>query len=299
MRITNNIIQRESLSQMQTGLREVEKAQRRVSSGLRVQKASDDPSAASAAMGARSSLRALEQYRSNIERATSRSSMEESVLDQVTNLLIRAKELGISHGGNVTSAAARDAAAAEVRQILDSAVQMGNTRYGDDYLFAGAYPNDAPFDVAQPTFVRDAKQPPVGSLETEIGAGRRIQPTHDGQEVFLDSGVFQALSDLAEALEGDHSETPAEIAAALTSLDDAFDDVAAITATTGARRNQLEMTEANLDALDVNLQTLKSDLEEVDLEKAISELVGRQTSFQAAMLATSKVMGLTLADYLR
>ena len=60
MRITNNIIQRESLSQMQTSLRDVERAQRRVSTGLRVQKPSDDPAAASTTMQARSSLRALE-----------------------------------------------------------------------------------------------------------------------------------------------------------------------------------------------------------------------------------------------
>ena len=44
---------------------------------------------------------------------------------------------------------------------------------------------------------------------------------------------------------------------------------------------------------------LKSDVEEVDVEEAVTELVSRQTAYQAAMLATSRVMGLTLADYLR
>ena len=36
-----------------------------------------------------------------------------------------------------------------------------------------------------------------------------------------------------------------------------------------------------------------------DFEQAVTELVGRQTAFQAAMLATSRVMGMNLADYLR
>jgi len=31
----------------------------------------------------------------------------------------------------------------------------------------------------------------------------------------------------------------------------------------------------------------------------VTELVGRQTAFQAAMLATSKVIGMNLTDYLR
>ena len=63
--------------------------------------------------------------------------------------------------------------------------------------------------------------------------------------------------------------------------------------------NQLEITGANLAALDVTLTTFKSDLQEVDFERAVTELVGRQTAFQAAMLATSKVMGMNLTDYLR
>lgn len=298
MRITNNIIQRESLSQMQSSLRAVERAQRRASTGLRVQTASDDPAAASSAMRTRSSLRALEQYQSNIERASSRSSLEESVLDQVTNLLARAKELGVSEGGSTSNPATRAAAAAEIRELLETAVGLGNTRYGEEYLFGGQYTAAAPFDLEQPGFLRDPAQPPEGAAETEIAAGRRLQPNHDGKQVFLDTGVLSALNQLASALEapGDADEA---IANGTTAIDSAFDEVQALFGEVGARSNQLEMTEANLSALKINLQTLKSDLEEVDFEEAITELVGRQTSFQAAMLATSKVMGLTLADYLR
>lgn len=298
MRITNNIIQRESLSQMQTSLRAVEKAQRRASTGLRVQTASDDPAAASSAMQTRSSLRALEQYQSNIERASSRSAMEENVLDQVTNLLTRAKELGVSQGGSTSNAATRAAAAAEIRELLEAAVGLGNTRYGEEYLFGGQYTSAAPFAIDQPDFLRDPAQPPEGSAETEIAAGRRLQANHDGKQVFLDTGVLSALNQLASALEDPSGSTEA-VGNALTAVDESFDGVQALMGVVGARSNQLEMTEANLSALKINLQTLKSDLEEVDFEEAITELVGRQTSFQAAMLATSKVMGLTLADYLR
>jgi flagellar hook-associated protein 3 FlgL len=39
-------------------------------------------------------------------------------------------------------------------------------------------------------------------------------------------------------------------------------------------------------------------LEDADMEKAITELVSRQNTYQAAMLATSRVMGLNLANYL-
>ena len=48
-----------------------------------------------------------------------------------------------------------------------------------------------------------------------------------------------------------------------------------------------------------NVSNLKSKTEDVDLESAITELMTRQTAYQAAMLATSKVLGTSLTDYLR
>ena len=62
---------------------------------------------------------------------------------------------------------------------------------------------------------------------------------------------------------------------------------------------QLDVATSNLDALDTSLRSFKSQLQDADIEKAVSELVGRQTAYQAAMLATSRVMSLNLADYLR
>ena len=48
-----------------------------------------------------------------------------------------------------------------------------------------------------------------------------------------------------------------------------------------------------------NVSNFKSKTEDVDLESAITELMTRQTAYQAAMLATSKVLGTSLTDYLR
>jgi flagellar hook-associated protein 3 FlgL len=67
----------------------------------------------------------------------------------------------------------------------------------------------------------------------------------------------------------------------------------------GAVARQLEIATANTDALDNALQTFTSDLRDVDLEKAATELITRQTAYQSALLATSRIIGLSLADYIR
>ena len=301
MRITNNIIQREALRQMQQGSRGILNAQRQVVSGLRLEKASDDPAAAAAAMSTRAGLRALEQYRRNIELVEARVQVEEGVLNQLGDTLTRARVLGLSAGTGTSGEAQRLAAKAEVDELINFVVQLGNTKVVDEYIFGGQWTDQPPFTAAQPDFLRrDGNGDPVepsGARETEIANGQYLRVHHDGREVFLETGALAALRQLSDALVSPNP--TAAIGQALRDLEGSFNQVQELIGGLGARANQLEITRSNLGALEVNLHMLKSNLEEVDLEKAISELVNRQTAYQAAMLATSRVMGLTLADYLR
>ena len=86
---------------------------------------------------------------------------------------------------------------------------------------------------------------------------------------------------------------------AMTRLDSAYDEVQNLTGDLGARMNQLDVTVSNLESLEVNLQTFRSGLEDADLTEAVTNMVNRQNSLQAAMLANSKILDLTLSDYLR
>lgn len=297
MRITNNIIQRDSLASIQRNLRQMGLVQQRVSSGLRLLHASDDPNAASTSMRTRSELRALDQYRRGIQIATSRATSEETALDQLGNTLIRARELAIAYGSDTADASARQVGKAEIDQLLHLAVSLGNTRHDDGYLFGGAKATERPYSVVDNAGVLDfTTTSPTGELLIEVSPSMRVASSRGGAEVFEDTGALAALRDLGIALGNNDAEG---IRAAGEKLDQAFRGVQNLIGDVGARTNLLEVTAANLDALEINLQTLKSETEEVDIERAITELMSRQTTFQAAMLATSRVMGLTLADYLR
>jgi flagellar hook-associated protein 3 FlgL len=92
---------------------------------------------------------------------------------------------------------------------------------------------------------------------------------------------------------------PQALASATASLDTAFNSLQTIVGDAGAQANRLSSVSENLAALKTNLTTFQSDLEDVDLETAMTELTSRQLAYQAALLATSKVTGMSLADYLR
>jgi flagellar hook-associated protein 3 FlgL len=246
------------------------------------------------------SLRALEQYRRNVDAAAARTAAEEGVLGQLDGVLTRAMELGVSQATGTASTQTRQVAKAEVDQLLRFAVQLGNTRFGDAYLFGGAQAAIAPFavDETDPDVLDFTTTSPTGELKVEISAGQLLSTTHDGTQVFgtASSGTLAALRDLSAALGADDQTA---IGAALGTVRQAHDETQTLVGDVGARMNQLEVTGANLNALDITLSTFKSDLHEIDFEKAVTELVGRQTAFQAAMLATSKVMGMNLTDYVR
>lgn len=301
MRITNNITTQNALRTMQRGQREIAAASDRVTSGLRFQAASEDPTAAAQVMRTSGSLRALEQYRRNVDAATARAAAEEGVLDQLGGVLTRARELGLSQATGTANADTRKVVKAEVDQLLRFAISLANTRSGDAHLFGGAHAAVAPFalDESDPDGLLDfTTTSPSGELKVEISSGQLLSTSHDGTQVFgtLTDGPLAALRDLSRALAANDQDA---IGAATERVRQGFDSVQMLVGDVGARMNQLEVTGANLKALKVTLETFRSDVQEIDFEQAVTELVGRQTAFQAAMLATSRVMGMNLTDYIR
>lgn len=297
MRITNNTAWRNALSGITTNSAAMAKLQSQISSGKRVESASDDPVAAGSAMGASSTLRALDQYGRNIGTARSRLAAEDTALDTVTNLLTRAKELAISQASTTSTASTRLVAAAEMEQLFRGLVAQGGTKLGEDFLFGGEQSRTAPFAVTGQGATLDyTTTVPTGTLAVEIAPGQSSLTSHDGKQVFLDSGALAAVRDATRALANND---PAALTASLQSLDAAIGNVQITLGEAGARANRLESTEANLAALRTNLRTYNSNLTDVDLEKVVTELANRQAAYQAAMLATSRILSVSLTEFIR
>lgn len=306
MRITSNAIQRETLAALRNGMAGLAEAQRRVSTGLRVHRPSDDPVAAAGILRTGGGLRALDQYGRNIDTAESRLREEEQALDTLTNLLSRAKELATGTLSVSADASVLESAKREVEGLLDVAIEQANLRHGSGYLFGGLTPDVQPFQdrradvpLTDPPSVdrfRAAGAEPAGAHRVDIGGSDWFATNHDGAEVFEETGVFEALDGLSRALD---SGDTMEIAGAMNGLDSAFSGVQQRLSEVGARTNRLEVARANVEALDLTLQTLRSDLQDADMEEAVSDLIGRQIAYQSALLATSKIMSTTLTDYLR
>lgn len=314
MRVSTALVTRSITSRLQEAQRALLDAQQRATTGRRVNVVSDDPAAGATVMQLGGALRALEQHARNVGAVRTRLDAEDAALGQLGDLLGRARELGIAGNSDTVGVAERRAMGLEVRQLLQQAVALGNTKVGDEYLFGGHAADRAPFDPAlaaqvPPFAVLDAGGAPVarGERLVEVAPGQTMRGAHAGAAVFVDGGVLAGLQALADALDPAGATPPrplpadqrAEIGTALDALDGAFGAVQSHVGEVGARQNQADAFAAGLDALRLAYTAERSDLAELDLEQALTELVQRQTAYQAALLASSRVMGLSLADYLR
>ena len=303
MRITNQLIERSTINRLQSNAQRLDAARELVSSGRKINVMSDDPSAASEVLRTSSALRAITQYKRNVSTAQTRSSAEETVLDQLTNTLGRAIELAVQGASSNTSAQGRLDSKAEVDQALSFAVSLGNTKVGENYLFGGTraaeQPLKLPANTTDPfTNLVDSSLNPVnpsGGVPLEIRDGYTVTPNHNASQVFLDSNALQSIRNLSIAL--GNNDVPG-INAALGALQGAHDNVQTLIADQGARANAYSLTSDHLNAQELDATKYRSDLRDVDAEKALVELAERQTGYQAAMSATAKVLGLSLANYL-
>ncbi|MBI1809677.1 MAG: hypothetical protein HYR75_07250, partial [Gemmatimonadetes bacterium] len=279
---------------------QLDAAQTQVTTGHKFEQASQDPTAAVGVMQDESQLSALGQYQRNVGTASARVNLESGVLNQINDLLTRAKELAIAQATGTATAATRQSTLPEVNQLLAQAVQLSNTKDGSEYLFGGTNSTNVPYTVqttGQSYTFSVATPPPSGPRQLEISAGQRIVAGHDGTQVFGDatSGTLKTLQDLAGALQsGDQT----QVTNTLSSIDTAIQNTQSLIGDAGARANTLDITKANITALNNQVTQFKSDLQDVDVETAMTNLVSRQTAYQAAMAATSRVLSLSLTSYL-
>jgi flagellar hook-associated protein 3 FlgL len=303
MRVTNLIQQRSSVASLQLNLAGLERARADIASGVRLRRMSDAPGAAAEVVRVGSSMRALELFKRNLVIGRSKADAEDRVLDALTNALGRGLELAIGQASSATTAETRLAAKAEVDVLIDFVVRQGNTRVGDEYIFAGSRGGEAPFrnpPAAGGDFrnlLDQAGDPvdPSGSIPLEIGDGRFVVPNSTGTEIFLDTNALAALRSLSEALGA--NDVPA-IRGSIDTLRDAVSGVQALVGRLGARMNDLDLARDQVSELELTLKAVRSDLRDTEIDKAMVELVGKQTLYQAAMAATSRVLGLSLANYL-
>jgi flagellar hook-associated protein 3 FlgL len=273
----------------------LDKIQQQLSTGRKIERASDDPAGARLALQYRDTLDFEAQMRRNLENGTSFMNITEATLDSATEALQRARELTVQAANDTLAQQERNAIALEVDQLVQHLAQLGNATFGDAYIFSGHKTTTPAFQVTgnPPTAV--TFQGDTGQRLHRISRQDTVAVNVDGQSAF--GTMFTDLIALRDNLNGG---APAPtIQASIGTIDTALDGVIQARASIGARLNRFEASQATSQQTDINLQQLRSNIEDVDLPSAITQLQAQQNALQAALGAIGRTANLTLMDFMR
>lgn len=297
MRVTTSQAQRSQLDYIQGNLQRMVKAQDQAATGRRYQRGSEDPAVTADVLRADSTLASYTQFARNGDLAIARASEEDRVLNSVQLLTERARELASQQIGSNSDASTRLIAKAEVDQLIEAAIGLGNTKFNNGYLFGASRATEEPLantPNSTPPFAASAA--PLTNPQYEVQAGVLSAPNHNAHEIFLDTNVIVALRDLSNAL---GSNDVAGISAALPALEQSADGIGRLLGETGAKVNQYETIKVQMLNAAVDTKVRRSMIYDIDLADAATNFAQAQSAYQAALSAANRVLNLNVMDYLR
>lgn len=296
IRISNAQMYHSVLRNVNSGTARLADLQEKLSTGRRVNRASDDPSAAVLALGYRSDIALNAQHQRATADALARMNASEAALGNATDTMQRARELALQAGSPSVSATEMANIAQEVDQLLNHLVQTGNTNYAGTYLFGGQQTQAAPFttttvsgEITTVSYAGDS-----GGLTREIGVGNTIDINIPGSTAF--GNAFNSLITLREALQA--GDAPAAMAT-VTTIDADIENLLNARARLGARVNSVEAADNVLTSANTDLQKQKADNEEIDLVDIVVRLNSQQNVYQASLASAAKVIQPSLITFLR
>jgi flagellar hook-associated protein 3 FlgL len=292
MRVTQGMIFDSANQSIGTTLSALQKATEKVSSQKRLNRPSDDPADVRSAVQMHDALSELNQFLRNIDVASSKVDAQDTALGSAGDLLQRANELAIEGANGAMDGGNRMAIAQEVSQLIESMAQGAGAKVNDEYIFSGFRVDRPPYTVTGPG-TASAYQGDHGITLARVGPASTIQISVSGDAIF--QPALDALAQLKTDLESGNPVQPATI----TKIQGALDNLLGARAQIGARANRLEQAKTSQAALVTSGQALLSQLEDVDMPAAITEMTKRQTTYQATLAVTAKVMQTSLIDYLR
>ncbi len=299
MRITMNNIYGSLISNLDKLTDDMRILNETISSGRKYTTPSDDPVGLISAMEIRSIIDETQQYERNITHGISWTDSAEIALRQTDEILSRAREIAVQMANATQNAATRSAAAIEVGQLIEQAVALGNSQVAGEYIFSGQKTDTAPFayDSVAGTVTYNGDE---NDIDIRVGRNNSVTINKNGKDAFMDgnetSNLFTYLIDLKKSLEGNDV---SGIRDSLGNLSDVADYINEKIADFGARRNKLDMKKNIYAELQLSNTERLSDIEDTDLAEAILNLKTKEVAYQAALTAASKVMQLSLVDFMR
>ncbi len=286
--------------------------------GKRVNRPSDDPVAIRPILHYRSQIEMSERYRTHLEFAGGDLELLDSNLDQLENIMVRAKELGISAISGAANDQDRQTFADQIGSLFEEMMHTANAQINAKYVFSGFRENTAPFSE-NPAYssdnydASDSTTWPViyngdGNAKTiEAGPEKPIRIGLTGCELFLGDAdndqavdadgidLFAVLKNFEYAIRGNNQ---AGMNNGLAQLETGAEQVRRLRSLMGNNAQRIEMAAEQFDEASVEFKEILSSYEDANILEVFSRLDQQEIALEAALNVTAKVSRLSILDFM-
>jgi flagellar hook-associated protein 3 FlgL len=219
------------------------------------------------------------------------------VIEQSSSIAQQAQAIAMNLQDGTQTPEMRSALATQVGLLLDQAVSLGNTQLAGKYIFAGYRTNNQPFTKSTVGGVETVQyNGDTNDFQIPVGPQESLEIGKNGQGLFMDSGFFDSLIRLKQAVENNDTAAIQQETTNLQGVEDLFN---AQVSDIGIRQGRISDKQEMLKGLKLNFQNQIADIENVDQTQAILEMNEKQNAYEVALAASGKIMQVSLLDYLK
>jgi flagellin len=257
LRIATNVPSLNAQKNLYNTNRQLQTSLARLSSGYRINQASDDAAGLAISENLKAQIRGVRQANRNTNDGISLVQVAEGSLNEVSSMLIRLRELSIQAASDTVGDTERRFTDVEFQQ-LKSEIQ----RIAESTQFNG-------YDLLNGT---------GGVIDIQVGVHNDPFKDRISFNAAAANSTVESLGLIAEQIATkDGAQT------SLSVLDDALVSVNAIRANFGALQNRLQSTSSNLAVVEENFSAANSRIRDADIAAESAELTRNNILTQAAV----------------
>lgn len=292
MRVTQSMLSSNMLRNLTQSYEKMGKQQDQIATQKKISRPSDDPVVAMKGVLYRRNLNEVEQFKRNFSEAYNWAENTDSSLDKANQAMQRLRELLVQTSNDTYDADQRRATKAEIEQLKGHLEEIGNTKFGDKYLFNGTDTTSKPIDSANGVYPENN-----GAVEIELSKGVHIKVNVDGTSVFSKE-MFDDIDRIIATME-DEDTTGDDINNYLTNMDAHMTNLSNERSSLGARYNRIELMDSRVSEQEVIATKVMSENEDIDFEKVITDMKVQESVHRAALSVGSRIIQPSLMDFLR
>ena len=322
MRVTNSMLSKSFLRDLNRNQSNLKKINNQLSSGKEISRPSDNPYKAARSMQLSSDIKAAIQYNENIKDTTNWLDTTDTALQQLENSFQRIRELMVSSGDAAYGVDEKKAIKDEINEKVNEIAQILNTNFDGKYIFGGTKVNSKPvivgsdvtgnnklyFGSSEGTIITDPSESNevkmlASDLMVEISQGVTMKYNVSATEI-LEFGeepnkvnVMNLLTDITNSLD---SEDSSEVAGKLLGqMDSTISNLLKIMSEVGSKQNRMESAATQNEDQILNLKDVLSKTEDIDFAEKTIEATVAQTVYMASLQVSARIIQPTLLDFLR